>query len=464
MPKLRSSQGGAYCVRGAYFARVTVAPQKRKAVKLPWCTSMEDARERAGVLQTLVQLLREAGKETVINMDRFLKNGAEGDAAKLEELTAMVNDLVRGAWQKKAPPTPARTVQGPTFGELAGQWTRGELHRLFPDHVGAKKTADDDDLRLAKWVLPHLQHKPLASLTLEDFQCVLRALPATLAPGSRRHVAQLMTKVMNMAVYPCRHITASPIPRGFLPRAGAGKALAWVYPDEDRLLLAATTVPLVHRVLYAFAHREGMRSDEAQRLTWGDLDLRRGVVRLDENKTEDARTWALGRDVVAALSAWQALVAHGPKDPVFPNLVKPYVLAQKYREHLQAAGVKRAELFERTKARRPIRFHDARASFITLALATGRTEGWVAARTGHTSSMMINRYRRPARMAEEIGLSWFAEMHLAIPELAAAFTAATRLQPQVEEAEELPNSASHHQFRRMDSNHDKRIQNPLSCH
>jgi integrase len=64
-----------------------------------------------------------------------------------------------------------------------------------------------------------------------------------------------------------------------------------------------------------------------------------------------------------------------------------------------------------------MRVHDLRASFATLALASGKSETWVADRTGHKSSQMINRYRRSARTAAELGLGWFAPMHEAIPEL-----------------------------------------------
>jgi hypothetical protein len=48
--------------------------------------------------------------------------------------------------------------------------------------------------------------------------------------------------------------------------------------------------------------------------------------------------------------------------------------------------------------------HDLRATFVTLALAVGRSEAWVADRIGHRSSVMINRYRRAARTAQELGL------------------------------------------------------------
>jgi integrase len=64
--------------------------------------------------------------------------------------------------------------------------------------------------------------------------------------------------------------------------------------------------PLAYRLLWGFLVREGMREGEALALTWGDLDLERGAVRLDKNKTDDPRAWALSPGVATALSLYKA--------------------------------------------------------------------------------------------------------------------------------------------------------------
>jgi integrase len=61
------------------------------------------------------------------------------------------------------------------------------------------------------------------------------------------------------------------------------------------------SIPLAERVFFGFLNREGCRAGEAPAVTWGDFDLRRGAVRLDETKTDDPRTWALAPGVVEAL-------------------------------------------------------------------------------------------------------------------------------------------------------------------
>jgi len=86
------------------------------------------------------------------------------------------------------------------------------------------------------------------------------------------------------------------------------------------------------------------------------------------------------------------------------------------REHLEAAGIDRPELFERSASRQPIRVHDLRATFVTLSLAAGKTETWVQDRTGHTTNAMLQRYRRAARTVREVALGPLLPLDEALPE------------------------------------------------
>jgi hypothetical protein len=132
--------------------------------------------------------------------------------------------------------------------------------------------------------------------------------------------------------------------------------------------------------------------------------------------------------MTAAICAWRALRARegapvGSDDFVFVNergeAISENHAADRYREHLAEAGIDRPVLFEKSKARQPIRIHDTRATFITTSLANGKSEAWVQDRTGHKSSIMINRYRRAARTAAELGLGELHPLDATIPELVA---------------------------------------------
>jgi integrase len=86
------------------------------------------------------------------------------------------------------------------------------------------------------------------------------------------------------------------------------------------------------------------------------------------------------------------------------------------REALQKAGVNRPKLYQNENNRLRIRAHDLRATFVTLALANGKSEDWVMQRTGHGSSIMLARYRREAKTAQELGLGWLHPLPEVIPE------------------------------------------------
>jgi integrase len=230
----------------------------------------------------------------------FLTRAAEApDGKPLEDVRRAVEKLCATGV------APARAPMVITFRELAERWTSGALARQYPDHVREKRSAEDDRLRFERHVYPVVGEIPLAAFTLDHAEAVMQALPPDLSPASRRHIAQLMHRVLSMAVFPLRLVQSNPLPRGFLPSPGAAKAKAWLYPDEDSALLGATSIPLCYRLLYGFLAREGMRAGEAAALTWGDLDLKRGAITLDTNKTDEPRAWAMSEGTVSALRAWR---------------------------------------------------------------------------------------------------------------------------------------------------------------
>ena len=409
--------GSIYERRGVYLLRITIATGKRASVAVPWASS-EVALVRARETQALVDVLREAKHDDLI--PKALEAAALEDPAELRAIERAVNALLGGKLVVSSP----KSTTGPiTFQRFGEQWTSGELAVLYPDHVKRKRSADDDQGRLEKHVYPRIGKRSIASLTIDDAFEVLRALPEALEPASRRHVAQVMGRLFALAVFPCRHIAHSPLPRGFLPSVGPKKAKTALYPDEDAQLLKCAEIPIAHRMLYGFLAREGMRSGEALALEWADLDLVRGVVRLDENKTDDPRSWALDPGTLAALRLWAKDV--GTKGRVFVVTDAGH-LADDFRHHLVTAGVSRPELFERTAARRPIRAHDLRATFVTVALASGHTEAFVTGKTGHRSSSEVANYRRLATTFAKVGANqWFEAMDTLVgPSLAATSLAA----------------------------------------
>jgi len=291
-----------------------------------------------------------------------------------------------------------------TMRDLGKAWTSGELAKKYPDHVKQKSTADKDAERL-RVLCKAIGDVPVTRFAVADAKRAMAALPKELSSTTRRQYAQIIRRLLALAVWPLELIPQNPLPRGFLPRVHPTKGRSWLYPSEDTQLLACTEVALERRVLYGFLAREGLRGGEALKLQWSDLDLTRGVVRLDENKTDDPRAWALGPGVAAALER----LPRAESSLVF-RVENENRLAEAFRADLRKAKIDRPELFEKSKSRMRIRVHDLRATFVTLSLANGRSETWVSDRTGHRSTLMIARYRRGARTAAELGLGELAPL------------------------------------------------------
>jgi integrase len=392
---------------GKADVRLSLGELGRKTFLLPTCKTDAHAEQRRELLADLAKRLDAAGRLRLglPLLESIAAREGRDLANAVRAATMMANGEVLTM------PTGAMTI-----GTLAEKWTSGELTRLYPGYIKAKKSFGTEVSFLNNHVLPLVRDIPVSDFTLDHAEEVLRRMPPR-QQGTRRHVAHLMNRLMNLAVFPMRILKANPLPRGFLPPPPKPKAKSSLYPDEDRRLLAHVSTPLEDRILYGVLDREGMRYEEAMSLEWTDLDLDRGGVVLDKNKTDDPRAWALQPATVRALRAWRALRKDNPSPLVF---VRHAGAAARFRRHLRAAGVDRAALFERNETRLRIRVHDLRATFVTLGLANGRTETWIADRTGHRSSIEINKYRRAARSIAELGVGDLAPLDEAIPEIAQA--------------------------------------------
>jgi hypothetical protein len=184
---------------------------------------------------------------------------------------------------------------------------------------------------------------------------------------------------MQLAEYPAKLVARNPIPASALPKVRTTVALQFVYPDEDRALMQHEAIPVAYRLLYGFLMRMGWRREEAlggkveevddaldgaealedvPPLTWSRIDLRRGVVYIDRDKTNDPRPMPLDPGVRRALEAWREMSPKAKaEDPVFVDVggrpIDPEGLAEIFRdEHLRpalrAADMDRPELFEPT--------------------------------------------------------------------------------------------------------------------
>jgi integrase len=397
-------RGSKQVVAGRLYGRFWLGGEKRESVPLPGVSKDDDAAvaARCDVIADAAQRLVFVGHGDRAR-DFAVQLGAATTEKRLAAILKQVAHLVETA----------RVVgAGITIKQLGQRWTSGDLAREYPDHVKRKATSKDDEQLLSAYVYPVVGSTAAKLFRLEDGERVMQRLPSGLSTARRRHVAQAMHRLLAIAVYPAKIIAVHPLPRNFLPKLGPPKAKQCLYPDEDAKLMACTGVGLAFRLFYGVVDREGFRFGEARTLAWSDLDLERGAVRLDDNKTDDPRSWALDPGVVAALRRWRAMRQDlaGP----FAEIPNDEHQADRLREDLRLAGVDRVALFDRSAQSMPVRFHDLRATFVTVSLANGKTETWVSDRTGHKSSVMINRYKRAARTYAELRLGTLHPLDQAI--------------------------------------------------
>ncbi len=322
----------------------------------------------------------------------------------------------------------------PTVSSVGSQWFNGELTAKYGrEYVKPKKSARDDRLRFDRYIEPAVGNVPVADIRGERAAYYADAILARVAelspdasPATRRQVLQVFNRILNLAVFPLRILESNDLPRGYLPAVRSNKRFNYLMPEEESQLLACTDVPLVYRVFFGVLDREGLRVSELRELRWENLDLERGLLTLDQNKTDDARVWKMDDGVVAALEKWKErqsprvrragfVIAHPRTGRRFPKGKAAPVL----RRSLRKAGIEREGILESTNGSMALRGHDLRSTFITIALANGKTEAWVSDRTGHKSSAMIYRYKRAARTHAEAELGTLSRLDQAIPELAA---------------------------------------------
>lgn len=314
-----------------------------------------------------------------------------------------------------APRTESKSSKPRTFQDLGELWTSGELHRLYPDNVKLKASSDDDE-RLLGWHYRTIGGVLLTEFATEHYWMAMRNLPATaVRPMTRLHYAQVIAKVLRLAVFPVEAIPLYPLPvKNLMPVVVKGEiAFPYLFPDEDLALMSRVpaTFPklqarvdadwyLVARAFFGVLNREGMRIDECLGMTWRLQDFRHGIINIGPRKNGLTGSWPAAEGTLEALEVLRD--RFGGEGP-FDRLPKDEKWAWRLRQMLLAAGQDRHALHHGGEGRRRLRGHDTRSTFVTLRLAQGWSEGKVSLRTGHMSSEMINTYRRQMESVRELG-------------------------------------------------------------
>lgn len=392
------SRGGAREKNGRFYAHARFGKGRRFETRVPWATNIEQATARAEIIAAAAEQLSAIGRRDLVR--GFGRQLAEATTPqRLSRVQKAIEVTLKGAF--------VGTSHDITFEQWADRYTSGELARLHPDHVKARNH-DDDRSRLKEYILPIVREVPVVAFTLSHAQLVLAKLPK-MSEANRRQVAQIMGRLMHLAVLPGQLIKASPLPRGWLPKITKRRHFSCVYPSEEQRFLAHREIPEVFRLFCGVLDREGMRLSmllDCEWWQWGEA----GTFMATRTKTGDPHLWAVRPDTAAAMRVWkerQERAGKGGQKPfagVLALMKDRTKIAEYYRASLRAAGVTREELFTSTEFTGMLRAHDMRATFVTISLAEGKSETWIRDRTSHKSTAMIDRYRRLARQVTELAL------------------------------------------------------------
>ncbi len=435
----RPPRGTVYSSHRSVF--ISFSLPTRTSFRLPWAKTEVEAGPRRALMADVLLKLKAGGHQELV--EPLLRQIAEAQPDRLGKVLLVVEGLLAGK-ESRAPVVRTAKLPCPTFKEVGRKWTSNELAAEFK-HKVKRIDQQDNATRLERHVYPVVYEPliisedtcfvgfkigdiPMDGFNIDHADFVM----ARVSDGLMANVAAAVRRVCNLAVYPAKAIKVSPLPRGWAPKAKDPREKSYLFPREELRLLNCIEVPLARRILYGFMNREGPRKENCATLRWDNLTLEglsgAGHVVLDVTKNGRGGSWALDPSTAEALRRWKKVC---PSEHfVFPAKAlggsrrgdrAMYVdkLAQELRADLKTAKVNRPKLFEESEHRMKLRAHDLRGTFVTLSLANGKTEAWVQQRTGHTSSIMINRYRRMAMTAEELGLGTLRPLHRAIPELAA---------------------------------------------
>lgn len=364
---------------------------------------------RRRLVEELAALLRgiegdhKAGKAMLTKLAR---TPSVDDAHKLEK-------AVRRFVREPATAAPLVIVkQTPTFKDFGLRWATNELHAEYPRYVRELKEKSVKNNKTRVLTLSRvIGDVRLGDFTLENAKQALDELPETAQSAqSVRHYAQVIQTVLRKAVHPAGIIAPKDYPLpvvGFLPKLDAPPSYPILYPSDVVALLRCNAIPTWRRVLYGFATFEGMRLSHILRLRYANVDFANGMITVGKGKNNaNARTWELNTGVTKALAWYRGTAAAG--DYIFPRLTpnEQLKMASVLREDLVTAGVTRdvrPDLFASGDGQEPMRFHDLRATFVSLHLAMGWSETEVMLRTQHTSSKVLqHHYARRLGVAKAI--------------------------------------------------------------
>ena len=288
------------------------------------------------------------------------------------------------------------------------------LPSLEPPKV-RRRTRDEYESKLRLYVTPYIGQVKLVDLepyTLDRWQATLAAIEhptaatrkdahptmVRLSPRSRMHAYRVLHSALERAVR-WRLIPANPldaVDQPTVPRYEPDVLDA----DEANAYLDAFAGHVLEPIV-VLALGAGLRRSELCALTWRDVDLKAGTVRIERGAHErSGEVWTeapksdTSRRIVSlpswAIAALRPYKALGPLVSENGTAMRPSLVSALYVRRVAEAGLRRVPL------------KNLRHTHATLALESGVDLYAVSKRLGHSSPAVTDAfYLRPGRAMDE---------------------------------------------------------------
>lgn len=269
-----------------------------------------------------------------------------------------------------------------TFRSYAEAWRSVQVHR--------PTTAAQVETNLRRHVYPTLGDRPIAAVRTSEVQALVKALSATLAPGTVELIYRYVAAVFGAAVRD-RVITRTPCEGIKLPKAER----KLVEPiTTEQVYAVRDALPARYQALVILGAGSGLRQGEAFGLTVDRVDFLRGSLVVDRQlvlmpsgppafgppKTEASyRTIPLPRLVTDALSAQLAEHGRGADGLIFTSSngepIRRTRFSDAWRPAAKAAGLEPGT-----------GFHALRHYYASALIHHGESVKVVQSRLGHATA------------------------------------------------------------------------------
>jgi integrase len=340
---------------------------------------------------------------------RYVTTLATSRAEAAVELENVLADVRRGIWREPVPPPVEESQEEPTVHVLASEWFERRRHAVD------ERTVDHWRWALTNHVLPFFERFKVSEVTVaivdryktaklaerEELVAQLERWqradpktrgrrPAALSNESINKTIKVLAQVLDDAVD--GELVASNVARGRKRRLKAPKPRrTWLKLDEVSTLLDHAGH---HRALLATLIRAGLRVSELCALRWRAVDLTRGILTVEESKTDAGER----REIDLTPMLLDELKRHrgaGGRLPLPDALVFPTSTGRQRDRHnvrsrILLPAVARANTARAAAGLPPIADgitnHTCRRTYASLLYEAGASPAYVMAQMGHESS------------------------------------------------------------------------------